>query len=103
MAGINDTFFCEGHLGNLPVRLRSPDPRYCRECCEFLLGEATKGGYLFSPKWVPRVSPSPPKPQQTHYNQNLAHKNQRNHPLYGAVVLKAGRPIKINKLQPRLL
>ena len=49
-------FWCETHLCAIPVADRSPDPRYCRQCYDFLLEEArrleTRHGTRLPP-WVP--------------------------------------------------
>ena len=33
-------FFCQGCLVHRPLDDRSPDERYCQQCCDFLLQEA---------------------------------------------------------------
>ena len=49
-------FFCEACLVDKPLDDRSPDPRYCLGCYEFLQGEAgllTRGKH---PAWLPKPS-----------------------------------------------
>ena len=97
------TFFCNGCAERLPMDKISDDPRYCRECCIFLLNEYNNGtDRLFPPGWVPKVSPVPPKATRTHCNQNLARKKHGHHPLDDVVVFD-GRGAGEKELQPRLL
>ena len=61
-------FWCSGHLSVCPVTERSPDPRYCRGCYDFLKEEAKLLRSRVS-AWVPRdggtvqdaTQPSPPQ------------------------------------------
>lgn len=49
-------FWCHTCLVSHPETEQSPDPRYCQECCEFLLKEAEmlppKSG---RPQWIPKA------------------------------------------------
>lgn len=49
-------FYCQGHLGARPLEERSPDPRYCQGCCDFLIQEAeTMGGHSGKASWIPKI------------------------------------------------
>ncbi len=50
-----DSFFCLGHLEDIPKSQQSPDERYCRDCFDFLAKEAE--AYSGKPSWVPRSEP----------------------------------------------
>ncbi len=47
-------FYCYGHLGARPNEEQSEDPRYCRDCCEFLSQEAKLSHSKAD--WVPKVA-----------------------------------------------
>ena len=97
------TFFCNGCAERLPMDKISDDPRYCWECCTFLLNEYNNGiDRLFPPGWVPKVSPVPPKAHQTRYTPNLARKKARHHPLDDAIVID-GRGAGEKELQRRII
>lgn len=49
-------FFCEGCLEDKSLDDISPDPRYCRWCCDFLTEEAKLLTSLVKPRWVPKVN-----------------------------------------------
>jgi len=99
----DDTFFCNGCAERLPMDKISDDPRYCRECCTFLLNEYNNGtDRLFPPGWVPKVSPVPAKGYQKPSNQNLARKKARHHPLDDVVVFD-DRGAGEKELQRRLI
>ena len=57
-----DTFWCHACLDDKPLTEQSPDPRYCKGCCEFLLQEARLIEGKRHPAWIPKVSPSAPEP-----------------------------------------
>ena len=97
------TFFCCGCAERQPMDKISDDPRYCRECCTFLLNEYNNGiDRLFPPGWVPKVSPVPPKGHKTHQDAFLARKKARHHPLDDAIVID-GRSAGEKELQRRLI
>jgi hypothetical protein len=47
-------FWCQGHLGARPIEERSPDPRYCRSCYDFLSQEAMISH--IKADWVPKAT-----------------------------------------------
>ena len=49
-------FFCEACLMDKLVDRRSPDPRYCQDCYDFLTEEAKLLSGTRCPKWVPKKS-----------------------------------------------
>ena len=48
------SFFCEACLVDKLVGQRSPDPRYCQNCYDFLTEEAKLLSGTRRPKWVPK-------------------------------------------------
>lgn len=48
-------FFCEGCLEDKAEVERSPDPRYCLECYQFLLQEAKLHSSRRNAEWMPRI------------------------------------------------
>lgn len=48
-------FYCAACLVDKPLDDRSPDPRYCLGCYEFLLSEATQLPPKKRPVWIPRI------------------------------------------------
>lgn len=80
-----DTFFCHACLEDCPKENQSDDPRYCEECCIFLLNEHNSGSERWAiPNWVPLISPNPPKTHRTHHNENLSRRNSSDNPVEGA-------------------
>jgi hypothetical protein len=69
----NDHFFCLGCLEDKPAGEQSPDSRYCKGCCEFLLNEAKMLTGGKRPSWIPKVNreapPSMPEPLSEHVEQ----------------------------------
>lgn len=55
-----DNFFCLGCLEDKPLSEQSPDPRYCKPCCQFLLKEARLIEGKRHPSWIPSVINSKP-------------------------------------------
>ncbi len=49
-------FWCSGHLGAVSVDEQSVDSRYCRQCFEFLLGEAKLLKGTARPAWIPKIN-----------------------------------------------
>ena len=49
-------FWCQGCLIAHPLDARSPDPRYCQGCHDFLLKEAEMSHPSRRPSWMPRPS-----------------------------------------------
>lgn len=54
-ARTSDTFFCHACLEDRPATDASPDPRYCKDCYNFLLKEAESLGPGKHPAWVPKA------------------------------------------------
>lgn len=52
---MSERFFCKACLTEYSTEEQSPDPRYCKVCCHFLLIEAEEGARGAS--WVPVVPP----------------------------------------------
>ncbi len=50
------TFFCRGCLDDRPAADASPDPRYCRGCCDFLIKEAESLTSGRRPAWFPQMT-----------------------------------------------
>ncbi|MFC1869866.1 hypothetical protein ACFLYE_01180 [Chloroflexota bacterium] len=48
-------FWCQTHGTAQPLEKQSPDPRYCKECCEYLLQEAELLPSTKRSKWIPRI------------------------------------------------
>lgn len=46
-------FFCQACLMGKPAREQSPDPRYCKGCCDFLLKEAEQDSSRGVSSWKP--------------------------------------------------
>jgi len=49
-------FYCLGCLVARPVAAKSYDPRYCKNCCDFLEAEAALLPSSQRPQWRPRSS-----------------------------------------------
>ena len=47
-------FFCKGCLEHRPIKLQSPDKRYCKCCYDFLLEEAKQLSTGKRPAWIPK-------------------------------------------------
>lgn len=55
-------FWCQGHLTARSVTDRSPDPRYCQSCYDFLLNEyqiMKMFGHVKTFSWLPKAEQSP--------------------------------------------
>ena len=67
-------FWCQTHLSAVPISKRSPDDRYCKECYNRLLEEASLLPSNKRPKWVPRTKiggkKAIPVPQDTVLNMH---------------------------------
>ena len=48
-------FWCHTHMMAIPADGRSLDPRYCQNCCDFLLGEASLLPIKMRPAWIPKI------------------------------------------------
>jgi hypothetical protein len=51
---VGSHFWCQTHLSAIPVSDRSLDPRYCKECFEFLMREASLLPTSKRPAWRPK-------------------------------------------------
>jgi hypothetical protein len=52
-------FYCKTHMTARPNSEKSPDPRYCQGCYEFLLNEAAMLSPNKKPSWVPKDGGTP--------------------------------------------
>lgn len=61
----DDGFFCEACLVDKPAAEKSPDPRYCQLCYDFLLKEVETITGCLHANWKPQrgTKPIPPIPQ----------------------------------------
>ena len=49
-------FFCHACLTSHPATEKSPDPRYCQGCYDFLIREAEKLPENKRPAWIPKIT-----------------------------------------------
>jgi len=83
-------FYCEGCLVAKPIADRSPDPRYCRDCNDFLAGEAEalgpgrRGG-----AWIPK----PQKPLHPQTSPPTPSRNRTRRAVVRDIIVKKPRPI----------
>lgn len=54
----NGSFFCKACCEDREAGRRSPDPRYCQDCYDFLTEEAKLLNGTRRPKWVPKPKKS---------------------------------------------
>ena len=68
-------FYCHACLEDKTIGEQSPDSRYCRGCCEFLLNEAKMLTGGKRPSWIPKVTreapPSKPEPLSERVEQAM--------------------------------
>ena len=74
-------FFCYACLGHKPLGDRSADPRYCQDCCDFLLEEASMQPTRRA-DWMPKVGKIVPekssKVQIPHCYKYVHYKRRQN-------------------------
>jgi hypothetical protein len=62
-------FFCHACLAGHQKARRSPDPRYCQGCYDFLVKEAEILPKTRRPKWIPKAPQKASAPRKPHKKQ----------------------------------